>query len=332
MAHSLPNPEVRDQPSGRPRFEDLPLRPGDPDFSAWGLWGADDEIGTLNLLTPDVIKSAAQQVREGIVVTLNLPLHWPLDPLNSRRKPPVHNIIEKGYANDDEIYMNTQSSSQWDGLRHYPYQDRLMYYNGAVQADIAGAKANSRLGIQNIAKRGICGRGVLLDWRSWVLRNGIQYSPFSPHVIPLAELKEVAKEQKVTFQKGDILLIRSGWTEEYQKLTRDQKTKLSQREVASFVGVDGSLEMVKWHWDNAFAAVAGDTNGYEVIPFSRAANGLSCHEIFLSGWGMPIGELWDLEELAKVCQKLERWTFLISSMPLNLENGIASPPNAMAIF
>ncbi|KAI1495177.1 hypothetical protein F5X96DRAFT_676005 [Biscogniauxia mediterranea] len=332
MADSFPTPEDRSQASGRPRFEDLPLRQGDPPFSAWGLWGSDDEIGALNLLTPDVIKSAAQQVSEGIVVTLNLPLHWPLVPLNPRRKPLVHNIIEKGYANDDEIYINTQTSSQWDGLRHYPYQDGIMYYNGTVHAEIAGEKASNRLGIQNIAKRGICGRGVLLDWRSWVLRNGIQYSPFSPHVIPLRELKEVAKEQNVTFQKGDILLIRSGWTEEYQKLTGDQKTKLAEREVASFVGVDGGVEMAKWHWDNAFAAVASDTSGYEVMPFSRSANGMSLHEIFLSGWGMPIGEFWDLEELSKVCQKLGRWTFLLTSVPLNLENGIASPPNAMATF
>ena len=189
----------------------------------------------------------------------------------------------------------------------------------------------SELSGEDAARRGIVGRGVLLDWRSYALRKGIQYSPFESHGIPLSELLEVAAEQNVTFQTGDILLIRSGWTEEYLRLTDEQKLDLAKREVRAFVGVKGDREMIKWHWDNRFAAVAGDTNAYEQWPPPRD-DGVSCHEVFLSGWGMPIGEVWDLEELSRTCKRLGRWTFFLSSSPLNLENGVASPSNAIAMF
>ena len=172
---------------------------------------------------------------------------------------------------------------------------------------------------------------MLLDWRSYALRNKIQYSPFTSHPIPLDELLAVAAEQNVTFRRGDVLLIRSGWTEEYLKLTTEQQLALSRREKREFVGVEASREMIKWHWDNEFAAVAGDTNAYEVWPPTKPW-GVACHEVFLSGWGMPIGELWDLEELAQRCRQANRWTFFLTSMPLNLKGGVASPANVMAIF
>lgn len=135
----------------RPCFEDLPLRRGDPIASAWGLWGEDDELGTLNLLTPETISQAAKEIKTGQVVPLNLPLNSPLIPMNPRRAPCHHNIIAKGYANDDELHLNTQSSTQWDGLRHYPYQieQQKRYYNGASDADISGPDRNAKIGIQS---------------------------------------------------------------------------------------------------------------------------------------------------------------------------------------
>jgi hypothetical protein len=56
------------------------------------------------------------------------------------------------------------------------------------------------------------------------------------------------------------------------------------------------------------------------------------HNFLLAFWGTPIGELWDLEELARLCEKNKRWTFFLTSAPLNVEGGVASPCNAMAIF
>ncbi|KAK5735754.1 hypothetical protein LTR17_007926 [Elasticomyces elasticus] len=327
----------RQATQSRPLFDDLPLNPSDPPGSAWGLWDKDDELGTLNLLTPEIIRSAKEEIRHGIVVPLSLPLDSPAVPMNPRRKALLHNVIEKGYANDDEIHLNTQASSHWDGLRHYPYQDRTeqseyRYYSGAVQSDfVQDGRIKPRLGIQGMAQRGVAGRGVLLDWRAYAQQHGIEYSPFSRHCVPLSELQAVIASQGIELRAGDILLIRTGWTQEYNALSTKEKVDLAGRPERTFVGVEASKEMLAWHWTNQFAAVASDTNAYEVWPPTRPC-GVSCHEVFLSGWGMPIGELWDLERLAAECARLRRWTFFVTSSPLNLTGGVASPANAMAIL
>ena len=312
----------------RPSFHSLPLDPSHPPYSAWGLWGADDELGTLNLLDADTVKRASQEIQLGLTVPLNLPLNFPHQPMNPARIPLVHRILDNGHSNDDEVSINTQSSTQWDGLRHVPYQrpgERKKFYNGATQSDLVNETgATGLIGIQNYAKHGIVGRGVLLDWRAYAVRKGIQYSPFSHHAIPLSELQDVAAQEGVTFKPGDILFIRSGWTEEFHTLTADEQKQLASRDRRTFVGVESSNDMMKWHWDQQFAAVAGDTNAYEAWPPHNEAwppNDVSCHEVFLSGWGMPIGELFDLEQLAKVCEEQRRWTFFVTSIPLNLPGG-----------
>ena len=69
--------------------------------------------------------------------------------------------------------------------------------------------------------------------------------------------------------------------------------------------------------------------GYECGP---SRSGISLHQIFLAGWGMSIGEFFDLQKLSRECERLRRWTFLFTSMPLNVVGGIASLPNAQAIL
>lgn len=99
----------------------------------------------------------------------------------------------------------------------------------------------------------------------------------------------------------------------------------------SSIGLEASEEAIAWHWDCGFAAVAGDTVAYEAWPSTRPY-GVSMHEAFLAGWGMPIGESFNLEELARRCGELGRWSFLFVSVPLNVPGGVASPPNAVAIL
>lgn len=183
----------------------------------------------------------------------------------------------------------------------------------------------------DVARSGIASRGVLLDWRRYAVAKGIAYSPFERHAITLEELKEVAKLQGIEFQPGDILIIRTGWTEEYHQLDAETRAQLPDREVRASCGVEASREMLKWHWDNAFAAVASDTVAYEMWPSPRKI-GVAIHEVFLSGWGMPIGESWDLESLSTACAVLGKWSFFMTSQPLNIKGGVASPSNALAIL
>ena len=93
----------------RPAFEELPLREGDPLFSAWGLYGLDDELGTLNLLTPEVVAEAAREVQTGVRIGLDLPINYIAEPSHGRQKL-THKVIRQGKnaVHDDAIEMNTQ--------------------------------------------------------------------------------------------------------------------------------------------------------------------------------------------------------------------------------
>lgn len=184
---------------------------------------------------------------------------------------------------------------------------------------------------EDMAKKTITGRGVLLDWFSWAQKSNITIDHFSREGIPLPQLIDVASSQGVSFQPGDILIIRTGWLVAYHKLSTPERAALPDRAVRASCGIEATEETIKWHWDNAFAAVASDTVAYEVWPSPRPY-GVSMHEVFLSGWGMPIGESFDLEALAEKCQQLGRWTFMFVSVPLHIPGGVASPPGAVAIF
>jgi kynurenine formamidase len=121
---------------------------------------------------------------------------------------------------------------------------------------------------------------VLLDWYSYLLDKKLHHSPFTNQSIPLHQLLEVAEEQRVSFRRGDILLIRTGWTAAYKKLTDAEKIDLGGRENRASCGVEATEEAIRWHWDQGFAAVATDTAAYESWPSSKPW-GVSMHEVRL---------------------------------------------------
>jgi kynurenine formamidase len=101
-----------------------------------------------------------------------------------------------------------------------------------------------------------------------------------------------------------------------------------------YPGLEGSEESLRWLWNTHFAAVAADSPGFEAWSAGLGDSGeqYRMHEVILSGFGLPIGELFDLEALAEECKRQQRWTFFVTSMPLNVPGGVGSPPNAVAIF
>lgn len=191
---------------------------------------------------------------------------------------------------------------------------------------------------------GIVGRGVLLDYVSFAARHNIEYDPMSRHCICLSDIEKMAEEQSLTFHPGDILLIRTGWIKWYEE-HNEQERRAKVKNGDDHIGIEGSEAMFEWLWDQHFAAVASDTVGVEAfpptfpwcesldfIPLMRIDYYTGLHDYALSMWGMPLGELWDLESLAITCEEEKRWSFFLTSAPLNNPGGIASPPNAIAIF
>lgn len=184
--------------------------------------------------------------------------------------------------------------------------------------------------MQAISDHGIVGRGVLLDYYSWAVKNGKDYDPFTSHAITVKDLKAVAAAQSTKFEVGDILLVRSGYTAQYYKLEKNNPQRLKEAGVSvpSFAGVEQSEEMKEWLHNSYFAAVAGDAPAFEVWPGEPT---WKLHEYLLALWGMLIGEMFDLEALSRRCEEKQQWSFLFVSAPMNVPGGIASLANAVTI-
>jgi hypothetical protein len=163
---------------------------------------------------------------------------------------------------------------------------------------------------------GIVGRGVLLDYYSWAESRGNIPSCLTTTNITVSDLRAVAAAQGVSFLPGDILFIRSGYTNALLALSPAEMERHVGSPPPTAIGVESSKEMLKWLWDNCFAAVAGDMMAFEALPMQ--STDFCLHEWILAGWGLPIGELFDLEKLAAECKEKKKWAFFFSSMPLKV--------------
>ena len=311
-----------------PRYDQLPIRPGAPKGAAWGVFGDDDELGTVNLLTPQRVMQAAAEIRRGMVFPLNLPINIPDPPLFGRgaHRHTIFPIPQAEFFLDDYLdNFYPQASSQWDAVGHIKHPLHGAY-NGLPDHEVTG-RGGTRLGIDNLARHGIVGRGVLADIARFYERRGREIRCNQAEVIPLDDLEATLAEQKTRLRPGDVLLMRTGWTKSYLASGPEIKAGLTQNMVSP--GIESSTNVAKWLWDNGIAAVASDSPGFEVV--GAAPVGELLHPYLLAFLGMPIGEMWDMEALADDCAADKRYTFFLTSAPLNIPGGVGSPPNALAI-
>jgi kynurenine formamidase len=319
-------------PSGPkiPGYNELPVRAGAPDGAAWGVFGDDDEVGTINLMTPDRVVDAASSIQSGRVFALNLPINIPDPPLFTRGKH-THTVKifpELEFVLDDYLdNFYPQASSQWDALAHVKHPV-FGAYNGIPDDQITG-RGGMRLGIDNLARRGIAGRGVLADVARYYDRIGKSIDFTRAESIPLEDVQATLDEEDVTLRPGDVLLIRIGWTKFYMSASDEIKAELARETVVP--GIEGSERTAEWLWDNHLAAVASDSPALEALPKAAGNEMEFLHFHMLAFFGMPIGEMWNLEGLAEDCAEDGRYDFFITSAPLNVPGGVGSPPNALAI-
>lgn len=241
----------------------------------------------------------------------------------------------EGVAWDDIWRFNPQASSQWDGFRHFSAEmpdGTRRWYGGTTSDEITDGKSD-RIGVGHWAQDGIAARGVLIDYVSYAEKKGIEVDGMSGHAITLEEVKEIATECNITFKPGDILFMRVGFVKTWESSTLERKKDYraqTQAHKHRHTGLIQSEAVARFIWDNHIVAVAGDGVSFEVRP--NRDNYWSMHLYCLAGWGVPIGEMFDLERLAELCKKLNRWTFFTTSSPLNHPRAVASPPCAMALF
>ncbi|KAM0797231.1 hypothetical protein BDR22DRAFT_882285 [Usnea florida] len=245
-------------PGSLPSLSNLPLRRDDRPFSAWGLYGDDDQLGALIRLAEELVKEVARdEIQSGP---------------SSGRQPFHKDVLHKAprIVNDDD---NVNGIHAW-------------------------------------SKKGIVGRGVLLDFHNWRLCNNIAYEPFKTRLTSLSQLKA---------------LLRTGYIAALNKMSKDQAEAYASVVSPTLSGVEQSEEMLEWIW-NHFSAVdtdafsAGDQPSFECWQSQREWH---LHEILLSGWGLPTGELLDLENLSKHCKAVNRWSFFVSSEVCNVPGGVA---------
>ena len=327
---------IRSTDSALPSYADLPVVEGAPPGSSWGLWGPDDRLGCLNLLTPERVLAASALVQRGLVFALNADLATPDPPLFGRA-PMRHEVTgrDDGPSHDDVLHgWNTQGSSQWDGLRHVRH---------AVHGWYGGAPEGFH-GIDAWATRGIAGRAVLADVARWREAQGRPLRLDAPDPITADELLATLDAQGTEVEVGDVLLVRTGWLGWYHGL--DVATRAEMAAGHQNPGLHPEERTAQVLWDLHVAAVASDNPSLEVWPpgalhdpdvlaairadRSRTAE-IFVHQRILSLLGLPIGELFELDALADDCAVQGTYDGFITSAPLNLRHGVASPPNAVVI-
>jgi kynurenine formamidase len=298
----------------------------------WGRWGPDDQIGTLNHITPADIIAAAGLIRQGKVFALGIPLDstGPQNGLFGGRWNPIHTMLATGtdavagkqdyplnlrYA-DDAINMPVQGATHWDSLGHIFYQDKM--YNGHDAATV-DSRGVHKLGIEH-ARNKMVGRGVLLDVARF---KGVE-SLDDGYGISNEDLDATAKAQGVEIKKGDFVIVRTGHMERCRKAGQ----------WGGYAGGDApgvKFENCYWCQDKEIAGICSDTWGVEVRPNETKEANQPWHWVVIPAMGLTMGEIFHLKELAEDCAADKVYEFFFCAPPLVITGGTGSPINPMAI-
>ena len=311
-----------------PAYHELPVYDDAPPGSAWGVFGRDDQLGTLNLLTPERRAAAARLVRRGATFGLDLPLDLPAVPFFEHRRRPTHTLIQRREGNSRDEYLDgfyPQYSSQWDGLRHMR-SPQHGFYNWTPDAAVDAA--DGRLGMEHFARQGIVGRGVLLDVARFLEARGEALAPDIRRELPCALLDEVAAAQGVELRAGDIVMFRTGVGAMLQREAVAGRRDTAARPYAG-PGLAPDEATLAWLWDRHVAAIVSDNVAVEAWPPRSDAEFLHFRAIPLLG--MVFGELFDLEALAEDCAVDGVYEVFFAAKPLMLRGGVGSPANALAL-
>ena len=286
----------------------------------WGRWGDDDDRGSLNLLTPERVATAAALVRDGVTVPCGRPL--PTAPAADNPMPALHHMIHAGdmatgstgfqwSADFVGVAFHGNTVSHIDALCHV-FVDGQMY-NGAPASEVTSIGAR-RSSIE-AAKDGIVGRGVLLD----IPRvRGVDWLEPADAITP-DELDATG----VAVEQGDIVLVHTG---------RDRRRDALGPWNTYTEGLAGlDPECARWLHDKD-PSVLGCDGVSDVNPGPGGAWPIPIHMCALVGMGIHLLDNLRLDALADACAERGRWEFLFVVAPLQIGGGTGSPINPIAVL
>ena len=338
-----------------------------PEGSTWGDWGPDDQLGRLNLLTPQKVLQGIAEVKEGRTFCLSLPLDYPGgEGFSPSRLPPELMPTQRigGRANmavplrcydptaldvicDDRVLLTLQYSTQWDTLAHVGQMFDVdgdgkaedVFYNGyRAGTDIAGPVVyNGLTETKNTVATGAHKLGVENMAVTCVQGRGVMidleaHFGRSGKVVGYEELMMVLDRDKVVVEQGDLVCLRTGFA---QMLLDMKKQPDVPKLFASTCALDGrDQRLLNWITDSGAVALLADNYGVESTPAKPCLDDfcaqLPLHAHCLFKLGCYLGEMWYLTDLADWLRAAGRNLFLLTAPPLRLPGAVGSPATPVA--
>jgi|SRR3954447_23823450 kynurenine formamidase len=306
-----------------PELQELARR-----VSNWGRWGADDQRGTLNLITPDVVLRGTHAVRSGRPFSLAIPFdetgpQWDSKNMPDRVNPDLNTYMvnfaftgdtDDFTTTDDSFRMGSQAATHIDALAHVGYAGKL--WNDTPNTVVSKEAGAAQLGIEHVGA--LATRGVLLDLARL---KGLDHFDEN-YVITGDDLEAAAQAGHVTVQPGDAVLVRTG---QMHFLRAGDKPRYSMPSPGL------STLSVEWIRDHDVALVATDTLTFEVYPCEDPEQFMPAQMIMLRDMGLALAQNWHLDDLAADCAGDGQHDFLLVATPLPLTGGAGAPVAPTAI-
>lgn len=306
-------------------------------LSNWGRWGADDSLGTLNHITPQVRLAAASLVREGVSISCSCPITTaPATDAHAQRfmMKTGEGLSDGSRAREPEVVPGVPTSEHMDfavehigltyhgadtthvdALSHYFWEGRM--YNGHPAEMVSAQFGARRLDVTG-AREGVVTRGVLLDMP---LVHGVDWLP-ADHGVGTADLLAAERRLGVTVRSGDVVLLRTG----HRHPRRAETERITNEREAGWQA--GALP---WLHERQVAMIGSDGSN-DVLPSGYATLPVPVHTVALTAMGMWVLDNCELERLAETCRALGRYEFLLVIAPLVFQGATGSPVNPLAVF
>lgn len=287
-------------------------------LSNWGRWGKEDQLGTLNLITPEKRKQAAGLVREGVSISLSRNAAK----IKSDDSEPFQHKVTRWQAGEgiggtsDEYSVNYHgyAHTHVDALCHFFYRGKM--YNGFSEEEVT-QKGVGKVSVITM-KNGIFTRGVLMDIPRLL---GVKYLEGARAIYP-EDLDRWEKKAGLRVKSGDAVLIYTG---RWARREAEGEWEINK----GSAGLHASC--LPWLKERDVAIIGSDA-ALDLLPSGVEGVGYPVHLVVIAAMGTPILDNLDLEELSRKTGARKRWVFLLTAAPLAVEGGTGSPLNPIATF